>query len=197
MRWLMMVITILFMGGCAVKTVPTPTTYTLHQETPYLKNLRLQQAKFEALRLTLTHATRLSNTTAIYYQKSDFLQQPYTYSRWYDRLDSMFENKLMQALYTTNLAKSILPATTHADTPMTLEVVILNFVQDFSQGEPSIGRVVVMATLIDNHQGKTIASKRFSANIPAPSEDAQGGIVALNRATDRVIMEMVEWLEAL
>ncbi|BDY12096.1 ABC-type transport auxiliary lipoprotein family protein [Hydrogenimonas cancrithermarum] len=196
MKWSIVLASLLLLGGCSIKRVPSPMTYTLNQETPALTRLRLENPRFDTIRLAFNHSTKLSESSTLYYRKAGYLHQPYAYSRWYDSVDSMLENKLLYALRQSNIARTVLPAATHADTEMVLEISLINFVHDFSKGTPSKGVVRMIATLIENRNGKTVASETFEAAVPALSEDAKGGVAALNRATDEVVVSLIMWLEA-
>ncbi|BBG65619.1 probable lipoprotein [Hydrogenimonas sp.] len=186
---------LLISAGCSIKKVPPTDYYYISQKTP---GITLSEAKgtMDSLRVTFTYPSRVSESSSIYYLDRNFRQQPYAYSRWYDTPDTMFEGKLIRALEESGIAESVTGGTTAADTQMVLEIGILEFVHDFSGEGASRGRVAVLVSLIRNRDSKTVCSRLFEEVEPAPSEDAKGGVAALNIASDKVVKEIVEWLES-
>ena len=183
------------MSGCAVKTVPPTHYYTLSQTTPGIDRLALKTPLADSIRIVTSHATKLTEGTQIYYLTKRYMQQPYAFSRWYDSVDTMMENKLLAALKRADIAKSLLPAATSADARMVLEIDIVDFVQDFSAGATPTAKITLLATLIDNRTGKSLATRLFESKTACKSADAAGGVAALNEAADRIVLRLVGWLE--
>ncbi len=186
----------LLFGGCSVKKVPPTHLYHLSQPTPKIEKASTSKPKFDSIRISFTHPSRVSESTSIYYIDKNFKEQPYSFSRWYDTVDTMFEGKLLLALKRSKIVKNVTGSGTAADTETLLEIAILDFTHDFSAGKPSRGRVVVLASLVRSRDGRSIASALFEESEPAETENAEGGVAALNRAADRVVADMIEWLQS-
>ncbi|WOE73688.1 hypothetical protein RZR97_06215 [Hydrogenimonas thermophila] len=77
---------------------------------------------------------------------------------------------------------------------MILEISILDFVQDFSKGEPSTVHISWLATLIRTKDDQVVKSKHFKTTIKAPAENAKGGVVAFNQGTNIIVNEIAKWL---
>ncbi len=194
-RLCIIVTTILLFGGCTVKKVPPTNLYHLSQTTTQTEEISPSKPKFESLRVTFANSSRVGESTSIYYIDENFKKQPYSFSRWYDSVDSMFEAKLLLALKRSGIAESIASSESAADTKTVLEISILDFAQDFSSGKPSKGRVVVLASLIRSKDAKSMATGLFQESIPAKTEDAKGGVAALNTATEKIVNDIIEWLK--
>ncbi len=184
-------------GGCSVKKTPPVHFYYLSQSTPQIGISSPSGPKFDSMRITFSHASRVSESTSIYYIDKAFKEQPYSFSRWYDTVDTMFESKLLLALKKSATVKSVAGSGTAADTETVLEIAILDFVQDFSAGGPSRGKVVVLASLVRSKDGKSIATGLFEEHETAKTQNAEGGVAALNRAADRVVADIIAWLQSL
>ena len=78
---------------------------------------------------------------------------------------------------------------------MLLETNIEDFMQYFSKDEKnSFSNVVITLTLIDTQTNSVIATKTFRSKVDSQSADANGGVIALNRALSNVLNESGKWL---
>ncbi|MDD2370284.1 MAG: hypothetical protein PHQ90_13360, partial [Sulfuricurvum sp.] len=51
--------------------------------------------------------------------------------------------------------------------------------------------------LVDSATKRPIGSKRFIVTVPAPTDDAKGGVNALTQATGQLCTEVTEWIRNL
>lgn len=84
-------------------------------------------------------------------------------------------------------------------TPAVLKVELEEFSHVFRSPQDSIGWVRLRATLVDRQaQGDVLLGQStFVAQQPAASPDAAGGVRALTQATDKVVVDLQEWLRQL
>ena len=186
----------LLFGGCAVKRVPAAKEYQISSTTSGIEEFQNDTSRFDTLKLRFSHSSKTVTTSNIYYIDEQYRKQPYSYSRWYDTVETMFEEKLIKALKRSKTVKSVLSGSTAARSDYILELDILEFVQEFPTEGRSFGKVVVMASLVRSVDRKVISSKLFESTSPAPQDSAEGGVEALNRATDSVVTEILEWLNS-
>jgi cholesterol transport system auxiliary component len=74
----------------------------------------------------------------------------------------------------------------------TLKLELEEFSQVFSSPSASQGAMQLRATLL---KGTTLAAQRsFSAQMPAPTADASGGVRALATAADEVAQQLSDWV---
>lgn len=196
MKWAIIVLMALGFGGCATKKVPATHYYTIDTGTPDLQELVLQTPRFDALKIVMVHPTRLTNSSNIFYLDVNHRQQPYSYSRWYEPVNTLLENKLLLALKKANVAHTVLGSVSGSMADYRLEITVLEFIQDFTQGKPSKARVSLMATLLDNRSRDILATKLFETEIPAPSDNAEGGVAAFNEISDTIVREIIRWIES-
>ena len=80
-------------------------------------------------------------------------------------------------------------ARTEGRVPDTLRVSLEEFSQYFESPTSSVGLVRLRATLIRSAPGgdRVLAQRTFTAQRPAPSADAPGGVKALAAASDAVV----------
>ncbi len=124
-----------------------------------------------------------------------YLRQPLTLEyfathRWVDTPSRMLSPQLVRALEPHFRAvvqtPGILPASLRLDT----ELVRLQ--QNFST-RPSRIQLTLRAQLIDIKEKRVIATRLFDESETADSDDAYGGVLAANRALQRVLQQLVEF----
>ncbi|OZI28292.1 hypothetical protein CEG14_24745 [Bordetella genomosp. 1] len=74
-----------------------------------------------------------------------------------------------------------------------LQVSLVRFEQVFAaDGQRSEGRIVLQAVAIQDR--KVLGQTRVARAVPAPTQDAPGGVQALRQATDAAADELAGWL---
>ena len=197
MGWALLPLLLLGLGGCGTKKVPPTHYYTIDIHTPGIGEPNVETPRFGTLRIAMVHPTRLTNSSNIFYREKSHRLQPYAYSRWYETLGSMLENKLLLAFEKSRMAETVVGDVSGTRADARLEVAVLDAVHDFTGGKPSKARLVCTVTLLDNRTRESLASKLFEVEAAAPSDDAEGGVKALNEAADRMVAEILRWVASL
>ena len=128
--------------------------------------------------------------------------RPYGQSRWSLAPAQLLRQRLRDALAVdhTVMAPSDLSSAARTDgrRPPILRVTLEEFSQVFDTPTHSVGLVRVSATLIGSDAAgkRTMTQRTFTAQRPAPSSDAAGGVQALAAASDAVVGELVAWVAA-
>ncbi|CAM5795051.1 ABC-type transport auxiliary lipoprotein family protein [Ottowia pentelensis] len=121
--------------------------------------------------------------------------RPYAHARWSMAPAQLVGQRLRAAL-----------AASHPvlDAGNTLAVLQLSaeldeFAQVFTTPEASEGVVRLRVTAIapQARQGRLLGQRSFVQRVAAPTPDAAGGAQALREATDTVLREVVDWVNAL
>jgi cholesterol transport system auxiliary component len=115
-------------------------------------------------------------------------------SEWVDTPAHMLAPLLVQALERDGRFQVVLGAS-GASATLRLETEIAALQQEFTT-TPSRTRFALRAQLVDVARRQVLASRDFEAFETAPSEDPYGGVVAANRAVDRVVREVAAWCGA-
>jgi cholesterol transport system auxiliary component len=126
--------------------------------------------------------------------------RPYGQSRWSQAPAQLLRQRLREALAASRTVlgpeESGMIARAEGRVPDTLRVSLEEFSHFFESPEKSIGLVRVNATLIRSNPGgdRVLAQRSFTAQRPAPSNDAPGGVKALAAASDAVVADLVAWV---
>ncbi|WP_201353024.1 ABC-type transport auxiliary lipoprotein family protein [Hydrogenimonas urashimensis] len=182
---------LLLLGGCAVKEVPPAQSYTIAPETPGLEKRALEKPVWRTLEILVKQNGRTTATRNIYYLTKNYRLQPYAYSIWYDTVGTMLQNKLLTAFKEANIAQTVSDGLSSLRPEAMLQIQLLAFCQDFSSKGPSTATVRLLATF---HSDKKSVSRIFTAETPAPTDDAEGGVKAFNEALDAITKDLVGWV---
>ncbi|HTO46120.1 MAG TPA: ABC-type transport auxiliary lipoprotein family protein [Burkholderiales bacterium] len=126
-----------------------------------------------------------------------FLRRPYeieyfTKSRWADTPARMLWPLFTLALDRSGAFRTVVqaPSGVPADVRLDTELVLLR--QDFGT-QPSRVELALRAQLLDLRSNRVIAEMQFEEVESAPSEDAYGGVIAANRALQRLLARLVDF----
>jgi cholesterol transport system auxiliary component len=128
------------------------------------------------------------------YVKRAYELQYFARSEWVDAPARMLAPLLLLALARDGRFQVVAGAS-GASAALRLETEIEALQQEFTS-VPSRTRFALRAQLVDVASRRVLATQEFEAVEEAPSEDPYGGVVAANRAVDRVLREIVAWCVA-
>ncbi|CAN5696539.1 ABC-type transport auxiliary lipoprotein family protein [soil metagenome] len=149
--------------------------------------------------------TRLDGTQLSYrlgYADANELK-PYGQSRWSMAPAQLLRQRLREALSARRTVlgpeESATIARRDGKVPDTLRISLDEFSQYFESPASSVGLVRLRATLVQSTAGgdRVLGQRSFTAQRPAPTGDAAGGVKALAAASDAAIAEMVAWVDQL
>lgn len=149
-------------------------------------------------------SARLEGTQVLYrlgYADANELR-PYGQARWSVAPTQLVQQRLRSALSASRTVlgteESATLARAQGNRPNTLRISLDEFTHYFASPASSTGLVRLRATLVQGTAGgdRVIAQRSFTAQRPAPSADAAGGVKALAAASDAAIAEIVAWVDA-
>ena len=149
-------------------------------------------------------SARLEGTQVLYrlgYADANELR-PYGQARWSVAPTQLVQQRLRSALSANRTVlgteESATLARAQGNRPNTLRIALDEFTHYFASPTSSTGLVRLRATLVQGTAGgdRVIAQRSFTAQRPAPSADAAGGVKALAAASDAAIAEVVAWVDA-
>ncbi len=106
----------------------------------------------------------------------------YTRSRWATTPSELFSNMLSK---TVNVAKNPMSCS--------LKLKIEAFDQVFQTPSASEGFVQLSVFLIEKKSQKVISSQLFTESVTSTSPNAEGGIVALQQASENTLKKVINW----
>ena len=184
-------IVILFTGCSTIR--PPMNEYTILPSS-YMPAGDITASKNGTLKLSSTRSIASLASTQFYYLKEPSSINAYLYSKWSDTPSSMIDRAMTSSLQNEHLFETLLPPTSSAAADLVLESDLNAFYHRFHNNANSEGFIDITYRLINPKTKATIASKRFTLIEPAPSQDAKGGVIALNNATHTLSLQCVSWL---
>jgi cholesterol transport system auxiliary component len=88
--------------------------------------------------------------------------------------------------------RAVVQAPGAAPADLRLDVEIARLLQDFST-RPSRVRFALRAQLVDVGTRRVLATREFDEIENAPSDDAYGGVIAANRALERLLGQIIDF----
>lgn len=180
--------------GCA-KPTPSVNVYTILPVANRLSDIRPVTPK--TLRLLPVRSIPSLANRELYYLRSNGEVAHYLYSRWSDTPSAMIGRSLTHSLQERHVFAALVPPASTAKADWDLESDLGAFYHRFNDDATSEGILDLSVRVIDLRTKNVIASKRFTYRIPAASNDAAGGVGALEEALHRYGAECAAWIEIL
>lgn len=186
------------LGGCSSLVPPPPppdTIYLLEARMSAIPSLASAPGdahpKRDLMLAVSTPRARAGYDTAqmIWVRQAHRLEV-YSRNRWADTPARMLAPLVAQALEHSEAFHAIVQAPSVASATLRLDTELIRLQQDFSV-KPSRVQFTLSAQLIDTGTRRVIASAEFDESENAPSEDAYGGVLAANRALERLLARLV------
>jgi cholesterol transport system auxiliary component len=117
----------------------------------------------------------------------------YAFSRWADTPPRMVEPLVVQAMEASGLFKAVVDVTSSVPAEYRLDLDLLVLQHEFHT-DPSQGRMVIRGQLNHIDGNRIIGTRLFQATAPAPSENAYGGVLAINLALESILADMAAWV---
>lgn len=182
---------LLSLSACSSLLPTPPAPPTLHLLTGTPTALPLSAAPSQAgLRINPPQAAAGFDSRRIIYLREPQRLNYFARHEWVDTPARMLAPLLLAAWEAGGQFRVVLGANSAGSAAFSLETDIIRLQQDFSQS-PSQVRLSLRVSLLDNATRRVLASREFDARVNAPSEDADGGVIAANLAVQQVLNEMV------
>ena len=116
----------------------------------------------------------------------------YATHQWADTPARLLVPLLVQALERTGVWRVVVPAPTAVRAEYRLDSELLALEQQFF-GQPSRVRLALRARLVESKTQRVLGARGFEVVEEAPSDDADGGVVAATRAAEKLLDALAGW----
>ena len=180
-----------------MNTVPAIDSYTISTSCELSQSSEQMAKHSKVLKIAMPKSTTAIMSQGLLYQKNEFIQNPYAYSRWSDSPNKMLTSLFLSCINKRAAFKSVLPSYSKGKADYLLESTLLEFYHHINPDGSSEGRVRVSFYLIESQSGEVVAINEFFSSVEAETLDAKGGVRALNEASKRVALNLSQWLSSL
>jgi len=171
---------------------PPVQKYTLIPESSEKSDNTLQC--MQSLQLSALRSSPLYLSKSLEYSYDDGRSGSYLYSQWGESPVIMIEKMQLLSLERNSVFHVIIPASSLAKSAYRLESDLHIFHHAIHSNETSQGVMEISNRLIDMKTKNAIASKRFAFSIPSKSNNAKGGVDALNQASNEYVRSLTHWI---
>jgi cholesterol transport system auxiliary component len=175
-------------AGLAPSDAPQARTFVLEAQLPAARET---PARGPALVVGEPRARAGFDTTQMAYVRRPHELEYFARNRWADTPTDMLAPLLAQALERAGCWRSVVQAPNGAPAELHLDSELVRLVQDFTSS-PSRVRLTLRVTLSETASGRVLATRELDEIEAAPSEDPYGGVLAANRALERLLGRLAE-----
>jgi cholesterol transport system auxiliary component len=137
-------------------------------------------------------ANPLYSTSSMMYSTYAYQIDSFVKSSWAATPSQMLQPLVVQTLQNTHHFRTVSSTVGVGQFDYMLTSQLVKFQQDFVNGR-SVFRLTLQVQLIRSATNAIIASKEFVIVEPAPENNPYGGVVAANRAADRMLRELARF----
>ena len=176
------------LGGCGMFRGPPPVTYDLAapESVPQLHAgtaAQIMISEPKALKVLDSENIVVTSGPTISY---------YPDAQWSDRLPKVFQARAIEAFEQSKRARAV----GRPGEGLSIDFQILIDIRSFafvSHGNRGTGRVEVFAKLVNDRNGRVVATRKFVGEALVGRDDAKDVVAGLNAAMDQVLVELVGW----
>lgn len=179
----------LLLAGCAAlqpARIDPPALYLLDAQ-PAAQASRPQRSP--VLAVSTPQARPGYATPQMAYVREPHKLDYYAKNRWVDTPARMLAPLLTRTLAHSGAFRAVLQAPSSVAAELRLDTELIRLHQDFAS-QPSRVRLTLRAQLIDLRANQVLAEQEFDESENAPSDDANGGAIAANRAVRRALAQI-------
>jgi cholesterol transport system auxiliary component len=176
----------LLLTGCSLFQPP-------HEESQHIYVLDAQAPESAdpikrdlVLAVSMPRARPGFDTSQMVYVRQSHELDYFAVNRWADTPARMLAPLLLQTLEQTGTFRAVVPALGTVPADIRLDTELVRLQQDF-ESTPSRIEIGLRAQLINVSNKRVIAVKQFNETENAPSDDAYGGVIAANKALQRML----------
>ena len=184
----------LLTGGCSLLPEPEPVSidqYVL-EYTPGPQDIQNTGEDAPVMIVTTPSAHGGYDSNRIAYMEQAYGLRYYTRSRWADKPARMLAPLVADAMQATGQFQALYAAPGSLAADYRLDTELIRLHQDFTR-QPSVVRITLRAKLIDLQSHRVVATQQFDIYETAATDDAYGGVVATNKAVNRLFDELAQF----
>lgn len=204
-RFVVMGVSLASLCACSLlrpATTPATTFYSLSNPPQSasvvgkaLPTPAITASKAPTLLINPTHAAAGFDSPRIIYLREPHKLEYFALSQWVDPPARLLGPLLAAAIEKTGAFRAVVLMPGAASGELRLDTDIIRLQHEF-QTRPSQVRLTLRATLVDDKTRRVLAWQEFEAVEPTDSEDAYGGVLAANRAVQKVVDQLASFLAA-
>ena len=172
--------------GCALAGSRPPTTYDLVATHSFAGTKR--PAPYQLLVYEPTAVSALDTSRLMVRPQADQVSY-YKGIAWSDRVPRLVQTRMIETFQNSGAVKSV--SATIGQYALVTD--LRAFQIDVSSGK-AFAEIEIFAKLVNTSTGKVVATKGFSARVPATTDSPTDAIAAMNQAFTEVLQDTTTWV---
>ncbi len=181
--------------GCSAlqpKATPQPAFYSLDSGKIESRHAPALPPTGLTLIVNPPHAASGFDSQRILYVRTDHQLEYFAHSEWVDTPARMLAPLIVSAVERSGAFRAVVLTPSAAAGDLRLDSEIVRLQHEFG-GQPSRVRFTLRAYLVDNSTRRVLAWREFDATESSVSEDPYGGVIAANRAVQKVLQQLADF----
>lgn len=176
----------LALAGCALASTRPPTTYDLVAPRSFAAAHKAASWQLVVYEPTAIHALE---TDRLMVRPSADQVSYYKGVAWSDRLPRLVQARIIETFQNSGAVRTV--SATNGQYALVTD--LRSFQIDVSSGK-AIAEIEIFAKLVNVNSGKALATKSFSARVPAATDAPTDAIAALNQGFTEVLQDTTTWV---
>ncbi len=184
---------LIFLSGCSA-TQPAMIEYKLSLKKLDSSSLSSNGCRKKSLRVSQAFSQSSLMSLNMNYMIDKSKIYAYSQAQWSNSPNQEITSQIVQLLREAKLFKTTQSSKSSSRSEFILESTIEDFMQYYNKDiTSSYVNIVINMTLIDFKTHNVVASKTFSKRMKTNSLDAEGGVIALNKALKNVLEDSIKF----
>jgi cholesterol transport system auxiliary component len=178
-------------SGCSVLPAPEPVAMDqfILEVSHDAQSIQAPGPGAPVLLVTTPRAHGGYDTPRIAYMQQVYGLRYYTRSHWADTPARMLAPLIADAMQRTGQFQALYASPGLIAADLRLDTELIRFHQDFTR-QPSEVRITLRAQLMDLDSNRVVETRQFDISGRADTDDAYGGVVAINKAVEQLLQEL-------
>lgn len=178
--------------GCSLLS-PAPSQSLNKYVLTIKPNIKSYQNSGRTIMVSPPKVSPLYSTHNMIYTTSPYKVAYFAKNSWADTPAQMLQPLIIQTLQSTHYYKAVVPASNYSAYDRMLNTQLMDFKQVFHGGF-NVFEIRLNAQVIESRTHKILAAKAFTVRVPAPACTPEGGVIAANLATEKLLAQLANWV---
>ncbi len=190
---IILVLLSMFFTACTVAT-PHVSEYTLEPLVKHEEYIA-KSCKEKSLKVGKVFSSNTLMSHKMNYIASEYEVSAFTQSKWSRTPNRAISDELVKSIRSSEIFTNISTYKSRAKSDLLLEAHVEKFIQYFDTvNDKSYVEVHLTLNLLSTKDSTSMAHATFSTKVDTGSVNARGGVVALNIALSKILLETNIWL---
>ena len=196
MKYLFIIVLFLLVSGCGTK-VPVAVKYKISPKVDLVNVIKEENSicKKKSLKIMQSFSSSILMSKDMNYVVDANKIYPYSVAQWASTPGKSVSDAYFMMLRDLDIFKSTQNSKSRTKASWLLEIKVEDFMQYYeNDNTTSYVNVSINLIILDSLSSKVIATKVFNSKLDVNTMDAEGGVMALNKALANVLSQSALWL---